>query len=107
VDNAVMPRELFRFDTSASVADFSPIDDRVMGGRSASRLRHTILLATRQVSSARPKARRAAPRPSSGARCSQRSQRSGASFSIGEKAASTPGREQGTDMASIVQRAGA
>jgi len=40
VDNAVMPRELFRFDTSASVADFSPIDDRVMGGRSASRLRH-------------------------------------------------------------------
>jgi hypothetical protein len=35
-----MPRELFRFDTVASVADFSPIDDRVMGGRSASRLRH-------------------------------------------------------------------
>lgn len=35
-----MPRELFRFDTAASVADFSPIDDRVMGGRSASRLRH-------------------------------------------------------------------
>jgi NADH dehydrogenase [ubiquinone] 1 alpha subcomplex assembly factor 1 len=38
--NAVMPRELFRFETAASVADFSPIDDRVMGGRSASRLRH-------------------------------------------------------------------
>jgi hypothetical protein len=35
-----MPRELFRFDTAASVADFSAIDDRVMGGRSASRLRH-------------------------------------------------------------------
>jgi len=35
-----MPRELFRFDTAGSVADFSPIDDRVMGGRSASRLRH-------------------------------------------------------------------
>jgi NADH dehydrogenase [ubiquinone] 1 alpha subcomplex assembly factor 1 len=35
-----MPRELFRFDTAASVADFSPIDDRVMGGRSMSRLRH-------------------------------------------------------------------
>lgn len=35
-----MPRELFRFDAAASVADFSPIDDRVMGGRSASRLRH-------------------------------------------------------------------
>ena len=35
-----MPRELFHFDTAASVADFSPIDDRVMGGRSASRLRH-------------------------------------------------------------------
>jgi len=33
-------RELFRFDTLASVADFSPIDDRVMGGRSVSRLRH-------------------------------------------------------------------
>jgi NADH dehydrogenase [ubiquinone] 1 alpha subcomplex assembly factor 1 len=35
-----MPRELFRFDNAASVADFSAIDDRVMGGRSASRLRH-------------------------------------------------------------------
>ncbi len=35
-----MSRELFRFDTAGSVADFSPIDDRVMGGRSASRLRH-------------------------------------------------------------------
>lgn len=35
-----MPHELFRFDTAISVADFSPIDDRVMGGRSASRLRH-------------------------------------------------------------------
>jgi NADH dehydrogenase [ubiquinone] 1 alpha subcomplex assembly factor 1 len=39
-DNAGRSRELFRFDTAASVADFSPIDDRVMGGRSASRLRH-------------------------------------------------------------------
>ena len=35
-----MARELFRFDTAGSVADFSAIDDRVMGGRSASRLRH-------------------------------------------------------------------
>ena len=35
-----MARELFRFDTAESVADFSPIDDRVMGGRSTSRLRH-------------------------------------------------------------------
>jgi hypothetical protein len=35
-----MARELFRFDSAASVADFSAIDDRVMGGRSASRLRH-------------------------------------------------------------------
>jgi hypothetical protein len=35
-----MPRELFRFETAGSVADFSPIDDRVMGGRSASRLRY-------------------------------------------------------------------
>lgn len=33
-------RDLFRFDDAASVADFSPIDDRVMGGRSLSRLRH-------------------------------------------------------------------
>jgi NADH dehydrogenase [ubiquinone] 1 alpha subcomplex assembly factor 1 len=40
VDNELMPRELFRFDTASSVADFSPIDDRVMGGRSESRLRH-------------------------------------------------------------------
>lgn len=40
VDNVTMPRELFRFDTAASVADFSSIDDRVMGGRSTSRLRH-------------------------------------------------------------------
>ncbi len=35
-----MPRELFRFDTADSVTDFAPVDDRVMGGRSASRLRH-------------------------------------------------------------------
>jgi len=35
-----MARELFRFGTAASVADFAPIDDRVMGGRSTSRLRH-------------------------------------------------------------------
>jgi NADH dehydrogenase [ubiquinone] 1 alpha subcomplex assembly factor 1 len=34
-----MARVLFRFDTAAAVTDFSPIDDRVMGGRSASRLR--------------------------------------------------------------------
>ena len=34
-----MPRELFRFDTAASVADFSAIDDRVMGGVSRSALR--------------------------------------------------------------------
>lgn len=32
--------ELFRFDTAASVASWSPIDDAVMGGRSTSRLRH-------------------------------------------------------------------
>ena len=37
---ATLPRELFRFDTAASVADFAPVDDRVMGGRSVSRLRH-------------------------------------------------------------------
>ena len=35
-----MPCELFRFDTAASVSGFAPIDDRVMGGRSWSRLRH-------------------------------------------------------------------
>jgi len=35
-----MSRELFRFGTASSVDDFSPIDDRVMGGRSTSRLRH-------------------------------------------------------------------
>jgi hypothetical protein len=60
-----------------------------------------------QVSSARPSARRPAPGPSSGARCNRRSQRSGASFSTGEKAASMVGREDGADMASKVQRAGA
>lgn len=39
-DSAALPlRELFRFDTAASVTDFAPIDDRVMGGRSVSRLR--------------------------------------------------------------------
>ena len=38
--NHAMPRELFRFDRAASVADFAPIDDRVMGGRSSSCLRH-------------------------------------------------------------------
>jgi len=35
-----MPRELFRFDTTASVADWSAVDDAVMGGVSLSRLRH-------------------------------------------------------------------
>ena len=38
--NDAMPRDLFRFDHAASVADFAPIDDRVMGGRSSSCLRH-------------------------------------------------------------------
>ena len=31
---------LFRFEDPSSVADWSPIDDRVMGGVSRSRLRH-------------------------------------------------------------------
>ena len=35
-----MACELFRFDSVASVGGFVPIDDRVMGGRSHSRLRH-------------------------------------------------------------------
>lgn len=35
-----MARELFRFDGAASVGGFVPMDDRVMGGRSQSRLRH-------------------------------------------------------------------
>jgi NADH dehydrogenase [ubiquinone] 1 alpha subcomplex assembly factor 1 len=35
-----MRRDLFRFDAPASVADWSAIDDRVMGGLSSSRLRH-------------------------------------------------------------------
>jgi hypothetical protein len=35
-----MPRELFRFETAASVADWSAIDDGVMGGVSRSSLRH-------------------------------------------------------------------
>jgi NADH dehydrogenase [ubiquinone] 1 alpha subcomplex assembly factor 1 len=35
-----MARELFRFDSAASVADWSAVDDRVMGGVSLSRLRH-------------------------------------------------------------------
>jgi hypothetical protein len=39
-DNAAMSRELFRFESAASVADWSAIDDSVMGGVSASRLRH-------------------------------------------------------------------
>jgi len=34
-----MPRELFRFDSAASVTGWSAIDDRVMGGISRSRLR--------------------------------------------------------------------
>jgi hypothetical protein len=33
-------RELFRFDSATSVADWSAIDDGVMGGVSVSRLRH-------------------------------------------------------------------
>jgi hypothetical protein len=33
-------RELFRFDSAASVADWSAIGDSVMGGLSVSRLRH-------------------------------------------------------------------
>jgi hypothetical protein len=39
-DNGAMSRDLFRFDSPASVADWSPIDDRVMGGASRSRLRY-------------------------------------------------------------------
>lgn len=34
-----MIRTLFCFDHAASVADFSPVDDRVMGGQSLSQLR--------------------------------------------------------------------
>ena len=39
-DNGGMSRELFHFDSLASVADWSAIDDSVMGGVSHSRLRH-------------------------------------------------------------------
>jgi NADH dehydrogenase [ubiquinone] 1 alpha subcomplex assembly factor 1 len=35
-----MIRELFRFESAASVADWSAIDDTVMGGLSCSRMRH-------------------------------------------------------------------
>ena len=35
-----MSRELFRFESAVSVADWSAIDDSVMGGVSVSRLRH-------------------------------------------------------------------
>jgi NADH dehydrogenase [ubiquinone] 1 alpha subcomplex assembly factor 1 len=35
-----MERELFRFDTPDAIAGWSAIDDRVMGGRSHSALRH-------------------------------------------------------------------
>jgi len=35
-----MSRELFRFESAVLVADWSAIDDRVMGGISRSRLRH-------------------------------------------------------------------
>jgi hypothetical protein len=35
-----MPRALFSFEAAATVADWSAIDDRVMGGVSRSRLRH-------------------------------------------------------------------
>ena len=38
--NPAMPRELFRFDSAAKVADWSAIDDAVMGGVSSSCLRH-------------------------------------------------------------------
>jgi NADH dehydrogenase [ubiquinone] 1 alpha subcomplex assembly factor 1 len=37
-----MSRELFRFDSPASVADWSAIDDRVMGGVSRSSLHHDL-----------------------------------------------------------------
>lgn len=37
-----MSRELFRFDSAASVADWFAIDDGVMGGVSRSRLRHDV-----------------------------------------------------------------
>jgi NADH dehydrogenase [ubiquinone] 1 alpha subcomplex assembly factor 1 len=39
-DNAAMPRELFRFAPAVSVADWSAVDDAVMGGVSRSRMRH-------------------------------------------------------------------
>jgi NADH dehydrogenase [ubiquinone] 1 alpha subcomplex assembly factor 1 len=39
-NDADVVRELFRFGTAASVAGWSAIDDRVMGGVSRSRLRH-------------------------------------------------------------------
>ncbi len=35
-----MMQDLFRFDAPASVADWTPTDDRVMGGISQSRMRH-------------------------------------------------------------------
>ncbi len=35
-----MTQDLFRFDDPASVADWTPTDDRVMGGISQSRMRH-------------------------------------------------------------------
>lgn len=35
-----MPRQLFRFESADSVADWSAVDDTVMGGVSSSRLRH-------------------------------------------------------------------
>ncbi len=39
-DNGAMSRELFRFESAASVADWSAVDDRVMGGVSRSQMRH-------------------------------------------------------------------
>jgi hypothetical protein len=39
-DNPQMPRELFDFQAAGSTADWSAIDDAVMGGISSSRLRH-------------------------------------------------------------------
>lgn len=38
--NVGMSRDLFRFDSPTSVADWSAVDDRVMGGVSQSRMRY-------------------------------------------------------------------
>jgi len=39
-DNLQMPLDLFRFQSAQAIADWSAIDDAVMGGVSSSRLRH-------------------------------------------------------------------